>query len=44
MRTVHLNYVYVFVLYLVPVTVAVRSKERNVFSCFNTGIVGSNPT
>jgi hypothetical protein len=27
-----------------PVTVAARSKARNVFGSSNTGIVGSNPS
>jgi hypothetical protein len=27
-----------------PITVAARSKARNVFLCSDAGIVGSNPT
>jgi hypothetical protein len=29
---------------LLLITVAARSKARNVFACLNTGVMGSNPT
>jgi hypothetical protein len=35
---------YEYYLHHLPITVAARSKTRNVFTRSNTGIVGSNPT
>jgi hypothetical protein len=37
------NEVYIRYIHLEPVTVAARSKARNVFARLNTGIVGLNP-
>jgi amino acid permease len=39
MHFVLLNFLYVFIFYLIPMTVAERSKERNVFAFSDTGIV-----
>jgi hypothetical protein len=38
----HENFQSVYLVFL-PITVAARSKARNVFPRTNTGIVGSNP-
>jgi hypothetical protein len=48
-RLLRINYdnfktIYILVIYRKPITVAVRSKARNVFARSNTGIVGSNST
>jgi hypothetical protein len=43
-EALNLNCIFVFSLYLQPVTIAERSKACTVFARSEAGIVGSNPT